>query len=40
MAKLSIVEGIGDIYEAKLKAVGVNSLEAMLAACATKKGWT
>ncbi|NLV50229.1 MAG: DUF4332 domain-containing protein [Clostridiales bacterium] len=40
MAKLSIVEGIGDIYEAKLKAVGVNSLEAMLAACATKKGRT
>ncbi len=40
MAKLSIVEGIGDIYEAKLKAAGVNSLEAMLAACATKKGRT
>jgi len=40
MAKLSIVEGIGETYEAKLKAAGVKSLEAMLAACATKKGRT
>ncbi len=40
MAKLSIVEGIGETYEVKLKAVAVNSLEVMLAACATKKGWT
>lgn len=38
MAKLSIVEGIGDVYEGKLKAAGIGSLEKYLEACQTKKG--
>ncbi len=40
MARLSIIEGIGEVYEAKLKAVGVNSMESLLSTCATKKGRT
>lgn len=38
MSKLSTIEGIGDAYEAKLEAAGVKSVEALLDACATKKG--
>lgn len=38
MSKLSIIEGIGEVYEAKLEAVGVKSIEALLETCATKKG--
>lgn len=38
MAKLSIIEGIGEVYEAKLNEVGVNSVEALLKECANKKG--
>jgi len=40
MAKLSTIEGIGETYEAKLKEVGVNSVEALLETCTTKKGRT
>ncbi len=38
MSKLSVIEGIGEAYETKLKASGVNSTEALLETCATKKG--
>lgn len=38
MSKLSVIEGIGEAYETKLKASGVNSIEALLETCATKKG--
>ncbi len=38
MSKLSIIEGVGDFYEAKLKAAGVGSIEALLEVCATPKG--
>ena len=38
MAKLSTIEGIGDVYEAKLKEIGVNSVEALLETCTSKKG--
>ncbi len=38
MSKLSIIEGIGETYEAKLEAAGVKSVEALLTAGATKKG--
>ena len=37
MPKLSIIEGIGGVYEGKLEAAGVKSTEALLEACATKK---
>lgn len=37
MAKLSVVEGIGESYEGKLKEAGITSLEAFLEQCATKK---
>lgn len=40
MSKLSIIEGIGETYEAKLEAAGVKSIEALLETCATKKGRT
>lgn len=40
MTKLSMIEGIGETYEEKLKAVGVASVEALLEAGATKKGRT
>ena len=40
MSKLSTIEGIGEAYEVKLKAVGVNSVEELLKACATKKART
>ena len=38
MSKLSIIEGIAEIYETKLEAVGIKSMESLLEACATKKG--
>ena len=38
MSKLSVIEGIGEAYEAKLEAAGVKSIEALLETCATKKG--
>ena len=38
MSKLSIIEGIGEIYEAKLKEAGVDSIEELLDTCVTKKG--
>jgi predicted flap endonuclease-1-like 5' DNA nuclease len=38
MAKLSVIEGIGEAYELKLNAVGIKSLEKYLEACASKKG--
>lgn len=37
MTKLSMIEGIGEAYEEKLKAIGVASVEALLAAGSTKK---
>ena len=40
MTKLSMIEGIGEIHEEKLKAAGVSSVEALLAAGATRKGRT
>ena len=38
MAKLMEIEGIGETYAAKLEAAGIDSVEALLAACATPKG--
>lgn len=38
MAKLSDIEGIGPVFEAKLNAVGVKTVEGLLKAGATKKG--
>lgn len=38
MSKLSTIEGIGEIYEEKLKEIGIASVEAFLEACATPKG--
>lgn len=38
MSKLSMIEGIGEAYEEKLKAVGVTTVEGLLQTCATKKG--
>jgi len=38
MAKLSYVEGIGEVYAAKLKAVGVGSTDSLLKAGSTAKG--
>lgn len=35
--KLQTIEGIGPVYEGKLQAVGINSVEALLDACSTKK---
>ena len=40
MARLAIIEGIGEVYEKKLKAVGIKSVEGLLEACTTKKGRT
>lgn len=36
--KLSVVEGIGDFYEEKLKAIGIKNTDQFLDACRTKKG--
>ncbi|MBM3190961.1 MAG: DUF4332 domain-containing protein [Chloroflexi bacterium] len=38
MTKLSKIEGIGDVYAAKLEAVGVSSVEALLERGATAEG--
>lgn len=38
MSKLSVIEGIGDVYAAKLDAAGLHTMEAFLEACATPKG--
>ncbi len=38
MAKLTVIEGIGESYEVKLKEAGIGSIEKLLAACTTKKG--
>ncbi|MDD5603520.1 MAG: DUF4332 domain-containing protein [Eubacteriales bacterium] len=40
MAKLNVIEGIGEAYEVKLQEVGIKSIEALLDACVTKKGRT
>ncbi|HHU18620.1 MAG TPA: DUF4332 domain-containing protein [Clostridiales bacterium] len=38
MTKLSLIEGIGEAYELKLKASGINSREQLLEVCSIKKG--
>jgi len=38
MSALNMIEGIGEAYEAKLKAAGVTSVEQLLEQGATKKG--
>ena len=38
MAKLTVIEGIGPVYEEKLKAAGVGSIESLLKICCTKQG--
>jgi len=38
MSKLTTIEGIGEVYEAKFVEVGIKSVEALLEAGATKKG--
>lgn len=38
MAKLTTIEGIGDAFAAKLKAIGVGSVEALLKKGATRQG--
>jgi len=38
MTKLAVIEGIGEAYEAKLKAVGAGTLEALLEKGSTPKG--
>lgn len=38
MSKLSMIEGIGESYESKLKVCGIGSVEALLETCKTKKG--
>ena len=38
MAKLTDIEGIGDVFATKLKAAGIGSIEKFLEAGATKKG--
>jgi len=38
MASLSIIEGVGEAFEAKLKAAGVSSTSALMEKGATKKG--
>ncbi|HPX97802.1 MAG TPA: DUF4332 domain-containing protein, partial [Thermotogota bacterium] len=40
MSKLSIIEGIGEAYELKLKEAGITSIEKFLEACISKKGRT
>lgn len=37
MAKLSMIQGIGEVYEVKLKEAGINSVELLLEASALKK---
>ncbi len=38
MTKLITIEGIGEVYDAKFEAVGIRTVEALLEACATRKG--
>lgn len=38
MAGIITIEGIGEVYAAKLREVGIRSVEGLLKACATKKG--
>lgn len=38
MARLSEIEGIGSVNETKLQGAGIKSIEALLDACAAKKG--
>ncbi len=38
MAKLSLIEGIGEAYELKLNEVGIKSIAKLLETCASKKG--
>jgi len=40
MSKLTIVEGIGPVFEKKLKDAGISSIEGLLKTCATKKART
>lgn len=40
MTVLSTIEGIGEVYARKLEEFGIKSVEALLEACATKKGRT
>lgn len=40
MTKLSEIEGIGSVYEEKLKTAGVTSVETLLSTGATRKGRT
>lgn len=40
MAKLSIIEGIGGLYEEKLNEAGVTSIEKLLEECSSKRGRT
>lgn len=40
MSKLSLIEGIGESYEKKLKECGIGSVETLLETCKTKKGRT
>jgi predicted flap endonuclease-1-like 5' DNA nuclease len=37
MSKLSVIEGIGESYEMKLKEAGITSVEGLLGACSSKK---
>lgn len=37
VARLSEIEGIGDVYEGKLKEAGIDSVESLLEFCATPK---
>lgn len=38
MAKLETIEGIGEVYQAKLKEAGIGSVEELLEGCRTPKG--
>jgi predicted flap endonuclease-1-like 5' DNA nuclease len=40
MSKLSVIEGIGDVYMAKLNKAGIKSTDDLLSYCATKKNRT
>ena len=37
MAKIDVIEGIGDVYAAKLREIGVRTVEGLLKATVTKK---
>ena len=38
MTKLAAIEGIGEVYSARLEEGGINSVEALLSSCCDKKG--